>query len=125
MLGAPASLPATNFSTFSLDDDILSRLPEPEIPGWESMMKGYKYQSDFAKKYYAQGFEEGLAEAREEGRIEQVGRSLLIVFRARGIAVPDGARERILAEKDPERLRLWLEKAAVATSVAAVLDEPN
>jgi hypothetical protein len=30
-----------------------------------------------------------------------------------------------VAQKDPERLRRWLEKAAVAASVTAVLDEPN
>ena len=35
------------------------------------------------------------------------------------------ARKRILAQKDPERLERWLERAAVAASVAAVLDEPN
>lgn len=89
-------------------------------------MKGYKYQSDFAKKYYAQGFEEGLAEARAEGYVEElVADSLLIVFRARDIAVPDSVRERILAEKDPEQLIRWLKKATVATSVAAVFDEPS
>ena len=52
-------------------------------------------------------------------------RALLTVLQARGIAVPDAVRERILAEKDSERLERWLEKAAVAASVAAVLDEPN
>jgi hypothetical protein len=31
----------------------------------------------------------------------------------------------ILAQKDPERLERWLEKAAVASSVAEMLDEPN
>ncbi len=35
------------------------------------------------------------------------------------------ARERILAQKEPERLEHWLEKAAVSASVAAVIDEPN
>jgi hypothetical protein len=47
------------------------------------------------------------------------------VLRVRGIVVPDAARERILAEKDPERLERWLEKAAVAPSVAEVIDEPS
>jgi len=37
--------------------------------------------------------------------------------------VPDAAREVILAQKDPERLEQWLEKAAVAASVADVIDE--
>ena len=47
------------------------------------------------------------------------------MLRVRGIAVPDAVRERILAQKDPERLERWLEKAVVAASVAEVLDEPS
>jgi len=81
------------------------------------MMKGYEYQSDFAKKYVAQG--------RDEGRTETRASDVLTVFRVRGIAVPDAARERILAQKDPSLLERWLEKAIVATSVAEVLDEPS
>ena len=84
-------------------------------------MKGYEYQSDFAKKYVAQGRTEG----RAEGRTEEAARALLTVLRVRGLAVPDTVRERILAQKDPELLERWLEKAAVASSVAAVIDEPN
>jgi len=87
----------------------------------EAMMKNYEYQSPFAKKYVAQG----RAEGRTEGRTEEAARALLTVLRARGLAVPDVVRERILAQKDPERLERWLEKAAVAASVAAVIDEPN
>ena len=59
-------------------------------------MKGYEYQSDFAKKYYGQG--------RDDGRSEEAARALLTVLRARGIAVHDAARERILAQKEPELL---------------------
>jgi hypothetical protein len=76
-------------------------------------MKGYEYQSDFAKKYVAQG------------RAEARARNVLIVLRARGLAVSDGARERILSQKDPERLQRWLERAVVADSVDAALDEPS
>ena len=50
---------------------------------------------------------------------------MLTVLRVRGIAVPDAARERILAEKDPARLERWLERAIVAASVAEVIDEPS
>jgi len=100
-------------------------------------MKGYEYQSDFAKKYVAQGRTEGLTEGLTKGRTEglteglakgrteEAARAVLTVLRVRGIAVPDDVRERILAEKDPERLERWLEKAAVAASAAAVFDEPN
>ncbi len=52
-------------------------------------------------------------------------RDVLTVLRVRGIVVPDAARERILAEKDPERLERWHERAILAASVAEVLDEPG
>ena len=86
-----------------------------------AVMKGYEYQSDFAKKYVAQGRAEGLT----EGRTEEAARAVLIVLRARGLAVSEAAREHILSQKDPERLERWLEKAVIAPSVAAVLDDPS
>ena len=118
---AAAVLPAIQ----GLDEDrarlyydlVYNSLNEAARRAMEGMMKGYEYQSDFAKKYVAQG--------RTEGRTEEAARNLLAVLRARGIAVPDALRERILAQKDPERLERWLEKAAVAASVTSVIDEPN
>ena len=52
-------------------------------------------------------------------------RALLAVLRARGISVPEAARERILGQKDPERLERWVERAAVAASVDEVIDESS
>lgn len=117
---AAAVLPAI----LKLDDDraklyhdlvynFLSEAARREI----ATMKGYEYQSDFAKKYVAEGL--------TRGRTQEAVRNLLSVLRVRGIAVPDGVRERILAETDPERLERWLDKAAVAASVSEVLDEPS
>ena len=118
-------------------DLVYNSLNEAARRALETMMKGYEFQSDFAKKYVAQGRTEGLTEGltkgltegfskgRTEGRTEEAARAVLTVLRVRGLAVPDEVRERILAQKDPERLERWLEKAAVAASVAAVLDEPN
>jgi hypothetical protein len=122
---AAAVLPAIR----ELDDDrgrlyydlVYNSLNDAARRALETMMKGYEYQSDFAKKYVAQG----RAEGRAEGRTEEAARAVLTVLQARGLAVPDAARERILAQKDPERLERWLEKAVVAASVAGVLDEPN
>jgi len=91
----------------------------------EGMMKGYEYQSDFAKKYVAEGRAEGRAEGLAQGRAKEAAGNLLSVLRVRGITVPDAIRERILAQQDPERLERWLEKAVVATSVTEVIDEPN
>jgi hypothetical protein len=50
---------------------------------------------------------------------------VLTALRVRGLAVPEAARERILAQKDPERLERWFERAIVAASVAEVIDEPK
>ncbi len=47
------------------------------------------------------------------------------MLRVRGLAVPDAARERILAEKDPARLERWHEKATLAVSIADVIDDPS
>ena len=72
-----------------------------------------------------EGRDEGRREGRDEGRAEEAVRNLLTVLRARGIAVPDAARERILAEKEPARIERWIEKAVTAASLAEVLDEPS
>ncbi len=73
----------------------------------------------------AVGRDEGRAVGRDEGRAEEAARAVLTVLRVRGIAVPDAANERILAEKDPARLERWHERAILAASVADVLDEPS
>jgi hypothetical protein len=126
---AAAVLPAIQ----GLDDDrvrfyhdlVYNSLNEAARRALETKMKGYVYQTEFAKKYVAQGHAEGLTEGLTKGLTEEAARAVLTVLRVRGLAVSDAARERILSEKDPERLERWLEKAAVAASVAAVFDEPN
>jgi hypothetical protein len=55
----------------------------------------------------------------------EAARSVLTVLRVRGIAVPETARERILAEKDPARPEHWHERAILAASVAEVIDDPS
>jgi hypothetical protein len=66
-------------------------------------------------------WEEGKAEARAETQAAAV----LTVLDVRGVAVPEAARARILAEKDMKQLKRWLEKAAVAASIADVIDETS
>ena len=100
-------------------DLVLNSLNEAARRALEAMMKGYEYQSDFAKKYVAQGRAEGLRGG------EEAARAVLTALRVRGMVVPDVARERILAEKDPERLERWLERAILAASVAEVMDDPS
>jgi hypothetical protein len=102
-------------------DLVYNALNEAARRALEAMMKGYEYQSDFAKKYIAQG------EARGEARGEAAARArdVLTVLRVRGLAVPDAVRERILAETDPARLERWHERSILAASVAEAIDEPS
>jgi len=64
-------------------------------------------------------------DARIEGRTEARVKDVLTVLRVRGINVPDGARQRIQSQQDPEQLERWLEKAIVATSIGDVIDDPS
>jgi hypothetical protein len=61
----------------------------------------------------------------EEGKAEARADDVLTVLRVRGIAVSDTIREQILAQKDMERLKRWLERAAVANAINDVIDEPS
>ncbi len=90
-------------------DLVYNSLNEAARRALEEMMKGYEYQSDFAKKYVAQGRAE----------------ALLSVLRVRGLVASAAERERILREGDSSRLERWLERAVVATSVAEVLGEAD
>jgi hypothetical protein len=81
------------------------------------MMKGYEYQSDFAKKHVADG--------REVGRVEGAARALLTALRVRGMPVSEAARLRILTQKQTGQLDRWMERAVLATSLVEVLDETS
>jgi hypothetical protein len=59
----------------------------------------------------------------EDARTETRADAVLTVLRVRGIAVSDAARKRILAQKDLQRLKRWLEKASIATSIGEVIDD--
>ena len=71
---------------------------------------GYEYQSDFARRYVAQGRAEGRVEGKTEGRVEMVLKLLLLRFgslteavqgrvRSAGDAQIDAVAERLLTAK--------------------------
>ncbi|WP_437531067.1 hypothetical protein WME79_01015 [Sorangium sp. So ce726] len=78
---------------------------------------------EYEQKLRAEERKEGRDEGHAQGRAEEAARAVLTALRVRGIAVPDAARERILAEKDPEILERWHERAIVAASIADVLPD--
>ena len=65
----------------------------------------------------------GREEGREEGRAAEAARAVLAVLAARGIEVEDAIRERILAQKEPAELRVWLERAVSVSRVEEVFEE--
>ncbi len=72
----------------------------------------------------AKGEAKGLVEGTAKGRAEGSARALLKFVAARGISVGKAQRQEILRCQDLERLDRWLDRAAVASSVAEILAEP-
>ena len=69
----------------------------------------YTYQSDFAKKYFAQGFEEGIKEGIKEGQQKVLSKLLVRKFGE----LPDWAQQRLRAASDAD-IERWLERVLVA-----------
>jgi hypothetical protein len=81
----------------------------------------YEYQSDFAKRYMAQGRTEGVAQGRAEGEAHGRADGVLRVLTARGIDVPPVVRERVLACTDIATLDAWLVRAVTANAASDVI----
>jgi hypothetical protein len=92
-------------------DQVLVSLNGATRAALEKMMStgNYEYQSDFAKKYVAQGEAKGEAKA------------LLRVLAARKLSITDEQQQRILACTDLGVLDRWLERAVTAPSTDDVL----
>lgn len=60
---------------------------------------------------------DGVPQSRGEGRQQGRAEVVLTILIARGVAVSEADRARILGERDPERLRRWLARAAVCTAI--------
>ena len=79
-------------------------------------MKGYEYQSDFAKQCVEQG--------REDGRQEGERAILLRLLRARFGELQAPTIARIESAEVP-LLEQWAERILFAKTLAEVLDEPS
>jgi hypothetical protein len=113
LVGALASLDAERATLYN--DIVLVALPAAARRYLEGLMRSrtYEYQSDFVRKYVFQG----RAEGRVEGRVEGEARAVFTLLEARGIAVPDDARARILECTDLDQLDTWVRRAATADSL--------
>lgn len=84
-------------------DIVLAALPAAAQRYLEVLVRTrtYEYQSDFARRYFAQGEAE----------------AVLAVLDARGLDVPDDVRSRITECTDLDQLNAWVRRAATAESV--------
>jgi hypothetical protein len=110
-------------------DTAIRRALEMELQGW-------KPQSPWGKRIYAEGEAKGEAKGRRIGKAEGLAegevlgeargeaRALLALLRMRGLCLTRSQREQIRACRDLRRLRAWLRLAVTATT-AAELFEPR
>lgn len=93
-------------------DFVRAALSESALHHLEELMTtGYDYQSDFARKYVAEGRAEGEAMGRAEGEAAGVARMVLEVLDIRSIPVSDEVRARISSCSDVEQLGIWHRRA--------------
>lgn len=104
-------------------DAVLSCLHQAARHALEAMMANgeSEIQSKFLKKYIAKGRKEGLAQGKTEGKAEGV----LAVLEARGLAIPEEVRQRILASSDLTELDRWVRRAAVVSSAREIFAQPT
>jgi hypothetical protein len=97
-------------------DMVLAALPEASRDYLEALMSAtrirrtYGYQSDFARRYYADGKADGKAMA------------VMAVLDARGVEVPDPVREDITDCTDLDQLDTWIRRAATANKIQDLFD---
>jgi len=105
-------------------DLVMSRLNAVSRQALEEMMQSgaYQYQSEFARKYVAEGRAEGEAKGKAEGKAEGEAQAVLMILATRGLAISEPQREQILACQDLATLEQWLKKAITAASVAEIIE---
>jgi hypothetical protein len=78
---------------------------------------------------FEQGIEQGLARGRAEGvergraeGVERAARAVIAVLEARALSASDAVLARVTACHDPDTLKGWLRRAAVATHAEDIFD---
>jgi len=82
-------------------------------------LQNYRPQSDWGKRFYAEGRAAGLAEGRANGLADAV-EALALLLDARGFSLDAELRARVEGCSDRAQLHAWLRRAATAESLADV-----
>jgi hypothetical protein len=97
-------------------DVVVSSLNDAARSALEALMRSgtYEYQSEFARKFLAQGRQEGLQEGEAT--------ALLKVLEARGLQVDAQTRQRIISCTELAQLERWLLKALRVQSLQELFE---
>jgi hypothetical protein len=94
---------------------MLEKLSEDDNMGALEMIR-----AELKAEAEAQGLAKGIAKGRAEGRIEGAAHVVLQLLAARGLAVDDDTRARVLATQDLGELERWAARCLTATTVDQV-----
>ncbi|MDA8369136.1 MAG: hypothetical protein M0026_04630 [Nocardiopsaceae bacterium] len=121
---SPEVLDAFGHALESVDSDkfpfyydyVSGQLSDAAREYWEKLMAAgtYEWQTDIARKYVSEG--------KAEGKAEGEANAVLLFLAARGIPVPDEARERITACTDLGQLEVWIRRAATVDTADELFD---
>jgi hypothetical protein len=113
-----------------LDDILIGIVNDALRARLESrIMEHREYRSELFRGIFKKGQAEGKAEGKAKGKAEGEAKgkakgkaeSILAVLAAREIPVSDPIRERILSCTDIDTLDVWIKRAVVASTAAAVV----
>lgn len=84
---------------------------------YEAYLKKVRDEQAWKTHVWKTAMSEGVAQGRAEGVAEGMAESILELLKSRGV-VPKKLEEKILSEKDVDRLRQWLILASKSRSAA-------
>jgi len=87
------------------------------------MTDTYEYRSAWADSLRAEGEARGVAEGAARAEARGMAGAVLRILAARGIDVPERARERINGSQDPEVVNSWLVRSITVSHVNELFDE--
>ncbi len=82
----------------------------------------FEFYSDYARRIGAEFEARGEAKGEARGVAKGVARAVLRALAARGIEVPDDARDRITACTDLDQLDIWVSRAATADAIEELFE---
>ena len=102
-----------------IGDDTARRVTGRVLHSVVDAKRAEELMRSWGEKLIDRGMRRGLARGRAEGRAEDV----LRILAARGVYVPDEARQRVLSCMDLATLDRWFDRALKASTLSDVLDD--